>query len=89
MRRFVRASYTPGIRDLFFAPTARLGLGRAVTTVLAGHFDPPFGIRARIALFYLLGRLQERRGFVRGRHGRPAANSETGVEPALAAPERS
>lgn len=91
MREFVMASYTPGIRDLFFAPLDKFGMGRAVTTVLSGNFSPPFGVRFRIRLFYLFGRLQERRRIVPRRHGedREMGDCEPVAEPVLAATERS
>jgi flavin-dependent dehydrogenase len=60
VRRFVTGFYDPGTRDIFFAPRRYLGLSRAVTTVLAGGFEPGWLDRARLSVFFLLGRLQRR-----------------------------
>lgn len=74
VRRFVTGFYDPATRDLFFAPRAALGIHRAVLTVLAGGFELGRLDRLRLALFFLLGRLQRRFDLVpRLAGGAPAA----------------
>jgi 2-polyprenyl-6-methoxyphenol hydroxylase-like FAD-dependent oxidoreductase len=58
VRRFVTGFYDPHTRDIFFAPRRFLGVARAVTTVLAGGFDPGILDRMRLRLFFGLGWLQ-------------------------------
>jgi FADH2-dependent halogenase len=51
--RIVSAFYRPGFMDLFLQPSTRLGVKESVITLLAGHMQPPFSVRWRLALFYL------------------------------------
>jgi flavin-dependent dehydrogenase len=60
VRRVVTGFYDPDTRDIFFAPRKGFGIVRAMTTVLAGGFDPGWLDRHRLRLFFLLGRLQRR-----------------------------
>jgi 2-polyprenyl-6-methoxyphenol hydroxylase-like FAD-dependent oxidoreductase len=78
VRRFVLGFYQPGFRDLLFAPTARLGLVRAVTMVLAGAWAPPLGDRLRLALVFGLARVQRRLAIVPRRH---LATAEACISP--------
>ena len=57
-RRFVLGFYTPEFRDLFFAENPAPRMFRAVVTVFAGYWQPTFGTRIWVALFFLLVRLQ-------------------------------
>jgi flavin-dependent dehydrogenase len=57
-RRFVIGFYTPEFRDLFFADEPPARMFRALVTVFAGYWRPPFGTRVWVALFFLLVRLQ-------------------------------
>ncbi len=75
VRRVVTGFYDPHTRDIFFAPRRTWGVARAMTTVLAGGFDPGWLDRQRLRLFFLLGRLQRRFDLVpRLRHA--TANAE-------------
>jgi flavin-dependent dehydrogenase len=60
VRRVVTGFYDPHTRDIFFAPRQSWGIARAMTTVLAGGFDPSWLDRVRLRAFFLLGRLQRR-----------------------------
>lgn len=53
-RRFVAGFYEAPFRDVFFQPTARLGLAPAVTSILAGNWRPSWAVRWRIAVFFAL-----------------------------------
>jgi FADH2-dependent halogenase len=61
-RRFVLGFYTPAFRDLFFSADPPKHMFRAVVTVLAGYWHPPFATRVWLALFFLSVRLQQRFG---------------------------
>jgi len=50
--------YSAGFMDLFLQPSARFGIREAVISLMAGMFDPPLAIRARLGYFYLAVRLQ-------------------------------
>jgi len=57
-RRFAIGFYDPAFRDLWFTPSSRFGLYEAVLSVLAGNWRPSLATRLRIAVFFLLVRLQ-------------------------------
>ena len=57
---FVKGFYTPEFAELLLHPSDKLGLRRAVTSVLAGHASRGFGINLRVALFHLLVRANRR-----------------------------
>jgi FADH2-dependent halogenase len=57
-RRFAVGFYNPHFRDLWFKRESRLGIYEAVLSVLAGNWRPSWATRIRIALFFLLVRLQ-------------------------------
>ena len=61
-RAMVERFYRPGFFDVFLRPEGeeRLGVREAVTSLLAGLFDPGPGVRLKIRLFYLLVDLQRR-----------------------------
>ena len=59
-RRFVLAFYTPAFRDLFFTENPPRHLFRALVTVFAGYWRPPFLTRVWISLFFLMVGLQRR-----------------------------
>ncbi len=81
VRRFVTGFYDPWFRDFYFAPTRRLGLVRAVTRVLAGHWEPSWLDRQRLRLFFHFTRMQRRRAIVPRLHmpepSLPTASSAT------------
>jgi FADH2-dependent halogenase len=68
---FVKGFYTPEFAELLLQPSDAFALRAAVTSLLAGHGKRTFGLSWRVALFYLLvrvnryvplvPRLQERR----------------------------
>jgi flavin-dependent dehydrogenase len=71
-RRFVAGFYEAPFRDVFFQPTARLGLAPAVTSILAGNWRPSWAVRWRVALFFLTVRMQRYLTLVPRTHsGRP------------------
>jgi flavin-dependent dehydrogenase len=89
VRRFVTGFYDPHTRDIFFAPRRFLGVARAVTTVLAGSFDPGWLDRWRLRLFFLFGRLQRRFDLVpRLAHAGVAPAATEAAAPAMAAEGR-
>jgi FADH2-dependent halogenase len=57
-RRFAVGFYNPNFRDLWFRRTTRLGIFRAVLSVLAGNWRPSLAVRLRIRLFFTLVALQ-------------------------------
>lgn len=57
-RRFVTGFYDPAFRDLWFSPSAPLGLYEAVLSVLAGNWRPSLATRLRLRLFQLCVSLQ-------------------------------
>jgi len=61
-RAMVERFYQPGFLDVFLRPEgeARFGLREAVTSLLAGLFDPSPSVRLRLRLFYALVDLQKR-----------------------------
>jgi flavin-dependent dehydrogenase len=56
--RFVDSYYRPEFLDVLMRPTDVLDLRAAVTSVLAGTPAESLGMRARLALFFLIVRLQ-------------------------------
>jgi flavin-dependent dehydrogenase len=64
-RRFVLAFYTPWFRDIFFQPDAPQAFFRAVVTVLAGNWRPPWRTRLLLAGFFAAVALQRRLPLVR------------------------
>lgn len=59
-QRFARGFYQPAFRDLLIQPGSRVGLVNALTTILAGHWQPSLRTRLRAAVFLGLARLQRR-----------------------------
>ena len=59
-RRFVLAFYTPGFRELFFAPVPPTAIFRAVITSFAGYWRPSWKTRAWQAAFFALVWLRNR-----------------------------
>ena len=59
-RRFVLAFYTPGFRELFFAPVPPSQIFRALITSFAGYWRPSISTRAWQALFFVLVWLRNR-----------------------------
>jgi flavin-dependent dehydrogenase len=57
-RRFAVGFYDPAFRDLFFSPSSRFGLYEAVLSVLAGNWRPSVATRLKLAVFFLLVRIQ-------------------------------
>jgi flavin-dependent dehydrogenase len=78
---FVKGFYTPEFAELLLHPSDVFSLRAAVTSVLAGHGKKTLGLSLRVALFYLLARvnryfpivprLRERRAALRA--GAPSA----------------
>ena len=60
--RMVRLFYGPAFAGMCFFPGTKLGISGAVINLLAGDMEPSFGVRWRLELFYLIGRLNERFG---------------------------
>jgi flavin-dependent dehydrogenase len=86
-RKMVDLFYSPGFAPLTFHPAARLNLGGAVMSLLAGQVDHGWSVRWRLGLFYAMGRMMGRLGVgprvelhrVFGREAEPATK---GVRPA-------
>lgn len=57
-RRFVVGFYDPAFRDLWFSPSAPLGMYEAVLSVLAGNWRPSLATRLRLRLFFFLVAVQ-------------------------------
>src|SRR5437660_63800 len=53
-RRFAVGFYDPYFRDLWFRPGSRLGIFRAILSVLAGNLRPSWMTRLRIRFFFAL-----------------------------------
>ena len=70
-RRWVKAFYDPSFRDLLCQPSPFLSLPQALTTVLAGDWDPPFAARWRLVVFALLARVQRVVGLTKRLHTVP------------------
>ena len=64
--RIVTRFYLPGFMDVFLQPAARFRIKESVISLLAGLADPPPAVRLRLALFYLIVRLQRRLRFLPG-----------------------
>ena len=78
-RRFVVAFYTPGFRELFFAPVPPSQIFRALITSFAGYWRPSITTRAWQAVFFALVWLRNRcprRIESRGDRRRPGAEAE-------------
>jgi hypothetical protein len=58
--RIVTRFYQPGFMDVFLQPGARFRIKESVICLLAGCSDPPAAVRWRLAIFYLIVRLQRR-----------------------------
>jgi len=56
--RFVDFYYTPEFIDVFMQPSDRFAIRAAVNSALAGNVSPRLGLRARLAVFFLVVRLQ-------------------------------
>ena len=61
--RLVEYYYTPAFMEVFLEPRDNLKIPAAVLAVLAGEWEPPWPVRWRLELFYLLVRLQKWRPF--------------------------
>ncbi len=59
-RKFVKGFYRPEFAELLMHPSDVLDLRAAITSLLAGHGTGHLGIRLRLAVFYLLARLNRR-----------------------------
>jgi FADH2-dependent halogenase len=62
--RMVEHYYTTPFMELFLEPRPGLQVPAAVVAVLAGELEPPWHIRWRLELFFLLVRLQKHRALV-------------------------
>jgi flavin-dependent dehydrogenase len=51
-RRFAVGFYDPDFRELWFTPSSRLGIFRAILSVLAGNWRPSFPTRIRLEMFF-------------------------------------
>jgi flavin-dependent dehydrogenase len=56
--RFVDYFYTPEFIDVFMQPSDRFAIRAAVNSALAGNVSSRLGLRARLAVFFLVVRLQ-------------------------------
>lgn len=81
--RLVEHYYTTPFIELFLEPRHRLGLPAAVLAVLAGDLEPPWPVRWRLELFYLLVRLQRYRPLVPRLDFRPATTHAPPCTPVL------
>ncbi|MBL9127188.1 MAG: tryptophan 7-halogenase [Verrucomicrobiales bacterium] len=59
--RFVEHYYTAPFMELFLAPRPGLRLPSAVVSILGGNLEPPWTIRWRLEVFFLLVRIQAHR----------------------------
>jgi len=71
-RGFVREWYGPSLSELLMAPTDRLSLRAAVTTLLAGYGDGNLKVRWRLGIFDALVKANSARGLVEKLPGRRA-----------------
>lgn len=71
-RRFVIRYERPELRDFLVSPAEVLGLGPAITTVLAGNVRPSWSVRLRLQLFFVFIWLQRRMAVVPRLHGEAA-----------------
>lgn len=62
--RMVEHYYTTPFMELFLEPRHGLQVPAAVVAVLAGELEPPWHVRWRLEVFFLLVRLQKRRPLV-------------------------
>ncbi|MCP5521181.1 MAG: tryptophan 7-halogenase [Verrucomicrobiales bacterium] len=62
--RMVEHYYTTPFMELFLEPRHGLQVPAAVVAVLAGELEPPWHVRWRLEVFYLLLRIQKRRPLV-------------------------
>ena len=70
-RRLVVAFYDPAFRDLLFQPSNRFGIVDAITTVLAGQWNPTFQTRRRVDLLFGITELHRRFGISERIHTAP------------------
>lgn len=75
-RYFILRYERPELRDFLVSPAEVLGMGEAITTVLAGNVSPPWSVRLRLWIFRLFLFLQRRVAVVPRLHGEPAAVPE-------------
>lgn len=62
--RMVEHYYTTPFMELFLEPRPGLQVPAAVVAVLAGELEPPWHVRWRLEVFYLLLRIQKRHALV-------------------------
>jgi FADH2-dependent halogenase len=58
--RFVSAWYRPEFIEVFIRPERRFQLPEAINSVLSGNISPSWAVRWRLALFYLVVKIQKR-----------------------------
>lgn len=63
-RDMIERFYTPDLMEVLMSPRAFFRVPEAVNAILAGRLDGGWAVRWRLRLFYLLVRLQKRRGFL-------------------------
>jgi flavin-dependent dehydrogenase len=57
-RRFAVGFYDPAFRDVFFERDKKLGIHKAVSSVLAGNWRPSLATRLRLVAFFALVKIQ-------------------------------
>ena len=84
-RAFVRGWYEPSLSELLMAPTDKLQLRAAVTTLLAGYGDNNLGVKWRLGVFDALVKANTERVLAErlpGRRGAAGTAAATPVAPA-------
>ena len=63
-QEIIEGFYTPDMMEVLMAPRRFFQVPDAVNAILAGRLDGSWAVRWRLRLFYLLVKLQKRRGFL-------------------------
>lgn len=85
-RRFVVRYERPELRDFLVSPAEVLGMGEAITTVLAGNVRPSWSVRLRLRIFLGFIWLQRRFAIVPRLHGERAVGGGPDRSGSLADP---
>ncbi len=81
-RAFVRGWYGPSLSELLMAPTDKLQLRAAVTTLLAGYGDSNLGVKWRLGVFDALVKANTERVIAERLPGRRRAAATAAATPA-------
>jgi flavin-dependent dehydrogenase len=63
-RKMIERFYTPDLMEVLMTPRDFFRVPEAVNAILAGRLDGSWAVHWRLKLFYMLVRLQKRRGFL-------------------------